>query len=71
MYLVSVTGVTGVQAEMQSRVEGLVSTLHSVTDKPVRILRPCNMTSDFCGSPAASRLLVHGSAALTLCFPLS
>ncbi|KAG1681312.1 hypothetical protein FOA52_007358 [Chlamydomonas sp. UWO 241] len=35
VYLVGVTGVTGVRATMGSRVEGLVSTLHSVTDKPI------------------------------------
>ena len=37
IYLVSVTGVTGIKETMESRVEGLVATLHGVTDKPVRI----------------------------------
>lgn len=35
VYLVSVTGVTGVQDQLQSRVGELVTMLHSVTDKPV------------------------------------
>lgn len=35
VYLVSVTGVTGVKETMEGRVEGLVSLLHGVTDKPV------------------------------------
>ncbi|GAX74789.1 hypothetical protein CEUSTIGMA_g2236.t1 [Chlamydomonas eustigma] len=35
VYLVSVTGVTGVKEQMESRVEGLVSALHGMTDKPV------------------------------------
>ena len=35
IYLVSVTGVTGIKETMESRVEGLVATLHGVTDKPV------------------------------------
>lgn len=35
VYLVSVTGVTGVQENMQARVGELVSMLHAVTDKPV------------------------------------
>eukprot|EP00798_Chlamydomonas_sp_ICE-L_P011454 gene11454-34164_t len=35
VYLVSVTGVTGTQENMSQRVEGLVSALHEVTDKPV------------------------------------
>ena len=37
IYLVSVTGVTGIKETMESRVEGLVATLHGVTDKPVRM----------------------------------
>jgi len=35
VYLVSLTGVTGAKTETDSRVEGLVSTLKSLTDKPV------------------------------------
>ena len=35
MYLVSVTGVTGVQENMEKRVEGLIQSLHDVTDKSV------------------------------------
>ena len=35
VYLVSVTGVTGVKETMEVRVEGLVSLLHGVTDKSV------------------------------------
>ena len=37
VYLVSVTGVTGVQTSMQARVQQLVDTLHGVTDKPVAV----------------------------------
>jgi tryptophan synthase alpha chain len=37
VYLVSVTGVTGVQERVASRVETLVDTLHSVTDKSVAV----------------------------------
>jgi len=37
VYLVSVTGVTGVQTSMQARVQQLVDTLHAVTDKPVAV----------------------------------
>jgi hypothetical protein len=36
VYLVSVTGVTGMKDTMESRVGGLVDMLHSVSDKPVR-----------------------------------
>ncbi|MEM8503797.1 MAG: tryptophan synthase subunit alpha [Cyanobacteria bacterium P01_D01_bin.1] len=35
VYLVSVTGVTGIRQEVATRVEGLISDLHSATDKPV------------------------------------
>lgn len=35
VYLVSVTGVTGVKEQMETRVEGLVDALHGFTDKPV------------------------------------
>lgn len=35
VYLVSVTGVTGVRTSMESRVGGLVDDLHAVSDKPV------------------------------------
>lgn len=35
IYLVSVTGVTGMKESMEGRVEGLVDMLHAVTDKPV------------------------------------
>ena len=38
VYLVSVTGVTGVKESNESRVEGLVALLHGVTDKPVSFL---------------------------------
>ena len=34
---VSVTGVTGVRSGVESRVEGLVKSLKSVTDKPVAV----------------------------------
>ena len=37
VYLVSVTGVTGVRREIASRVEGLLSELHSITDKPIGV----------------------------------
>lgn len=37
VYLVSVTGVTGVQERVQARVEGLIDLLHSVTDKSVAV----------------------------------
>lgn len=37
VYLVSVTGVTGSRAGMESRVEGLISMLHEVTDKSVAV----------------------------------
>ncbi|PNH12743.1 Tryptophan synthase alpha chain [Tetrabaena socialis] len=35
VYLVSVTGVTGMKETVESRVEGLVSSLKEVTDKPI------------------------------------
>lgn len=35
VYLVSVTGVTGMKEQVENRVEGLVDMLHNVTDKPV------------------------------------
>lgn len=42
IYLVSVTGVTGVQeGSMQARVQGLVAMLKAETDKPVSGRRPC------------------------------
>lgn len=37
VYLVSVTGVTGVQEKVQARVEGLIEMLHSVTDKSIAV----------------------------------
>ena len=37
VYLVSVTGVTGVRQEVATRVEGLLSDLHSATDKPIGV----------------------------------
>ncbi|KAL3132066.1 hypothetical protein ABBQ32_008678 [Trebouxia sp. C0010 RCD-2024] len=37
VYLVSVTGVTGSRVSMESRVEGLISMLHEVTDKSVAV----------------------------------
>ncbi len=37
IYLVSVTGVTGVRQEMATRVEGLLADIHSTTDKPVGV----------------------------------
>lgn len=37
VYLVSVTGVTGVQERVASRVEGLIEQLHSVTDKSIAV----------------------------------
>ncbi|EFJ45474.1 hypothetical protein VOLCADRAFT_105923 [Volvox carteri f. nagariensis] len=35
VYLVSLTGVTGMKDQVESRVEGLVRTLQDVTDKPI------------------------------------
>ncbi|CAL5219252.1 g1048 [Coccomyxa viridis] len=37
VYLVSVTGVTGQRTSMESRVEGLIEQLHSITDKAVAV----------------------------------
>ena len=37
IYLVSVTGVTGMRTEIQSRVKELLEELHSLTDKPVAV----------------------------------
>lgn len=37
VYLVSVTGVTGVQERVQARVEHLIELLHSVTDKSIAV----------------------------------
>jgi hypothetical protein len=37
VYLVSVTGVTGMKEQVSTRVEGLVNLLHDVTDKPVSV----------------------------------
>jgi tryptophan synthase alpha chain len=37
VYLVSVTGVTGVQDKLQDRVERLVAQLKAVTNKPVAV----------------------------------
>lgn len=37
IYLVSVTGVTGMRANLQSRVNNLISELKSVTDKPIGV----------------------------------
>lgn len=37
VYLVSVTGVTGVRREVANRVEGLLKELHSATDKPIGV----------------------------------
>ncbi|KAK9809415.1 hypothetical protein WJX73_003733 [Symbiochloris irregularis] len=37
LYLVSVAGVTGSRASMEDRVEGLISMLHSVSDKSVAV----------------------------------
>lgn len=37
VYLVSVTGVTGVRQEVATRVEGLVADIHKATDKPVGV----------------------------------
>ncbi len=37
IYLVSTTGVTGVRAQMQSRVKDLLMTLRNVTDKPIGV----------------------------------
>ncbi len=37
VYLVSVTGVTGVRSQIASRVEGLLKELHSLTDKPIGV----------------------------------
>lgn len=43
VYLVSLTGVTGVKEVMESRVEGLVQQLHGMTDKPVSSADGCQM----------------------------
>jgi tryptophan synthase alpha chain len=37
IYLVSVTGVTGMRGEVQSRVQDLLANLRSVTDKPIGV----------------------------------
>ncbi len=37
IYLVSVTGVTGVRSQVATRVESLLSELHSTTDKPIGV----------------------------------
>ncbi|MGD1899393.1 MAG: tryptophan synthase subunit alpha [Phormidesmis sp.] len=37
VYLVSVTGVTGIRQEVATRVEGLLSDLHSATNKPIGV----------------------------------
>ncbi|MFK8183628.1 MAG: tryptophan synthase subunit alpha [Phormidesmis sp.] len=37
IYLVSVTGVTGVRQEIANRVEGLLANLHDVTNKPIGV----------------------------------
>lgn len=37
IYLVTVTGVTGVRSEVQSRVEDLLASLRRVTDKPIGV----------------------------------
>ena len=37
VYLVSLTGVTGMQSALQARVEGLIGVAKSVTDKPIAV----------------------------------
>lgn len=37
VYLVSVTGVTGIRSELQLHVKDLLTDLHSVTDKPIAV----------------------------------
>lgn len=37
IYLVSVTGVTGIRAQLQNRVKDLITDLRSVTDKPIGV----------------------------------
>ncbi|MFW9260495.1 tryptophan synthase subunit alpha [Nostoc sp. CALU 546] len=37
IYLVSVTGVTGIRAQIQDRVQDLITDLRSVTDKPIGV----------------------------------
>lgn len=37
VYLVSVAGVTGARTSMEARVEGLIATLRSTTDKPIAV----------------------------------
>ncbi len=37
VYLVSVTGVTGVRSELETRVKDLLQSLHKVTDKPIGV----------------------------------
>lgn len=37
IYLVSVTGVTGMRTEIENRVQDLLNDLHSVTDKPIGV----------------------------------
>jgi len=37
IYLVSVTGVTGIRSEMAAGVKDLIASLHSATDKPIGV----------------------------------
>ena len=37
IYLVSVTGVTGMRTQVESRVQGLLASLHEATDKPIGV----------------------------------
>ena len=59
VYLVSLTGVTGVKDVMESRVEGLVQQLHGMTDKPVSSADGCQMLEP----PDAASLQNEGCAA--------
>lgn len=48
VYLVSVTGVTGMKEQVSGRVEGLVSELKAVTDKPVRAAMRAHPKGSLC-----------------------
>lgn len=37
IYLVSVTGVTGIRSQLETRVQTLLTELHSITDKPIGV----------------------------------
>jgi tryptophan synthase alpha chain len=37
IYLVSVTGVTGMRSQVETKVEELIASIHQVTDKPIGV----------------------------------